>query len=614
LSVNQELNTPLINQLLEQVGQHTDFQTWRQKGKLPAGIVTQLCQPLRTDSRFIGQPGRFYTSAIDLVDYIYKAWLALQKRLQSQLDRQLRWLEVLQSDPELLEVSGCSLETLRSQAAALLGQLPQPSDTSAIAPGKGKKSKASNTEPSLFNALFAAYQDTDDPLTRSTICYLLKNGCQVATKEENLDKFNHRHRKVEIRVKRLTEQLASRMPKGRDLTHSNWLETLAIAATTAPQDETEAKSWQSALLRRSSTLPFPVTYKSNGDMTWFKNPQGRICIKFNGLGQYPFEIYCDQRQLHWFQRFLEDQQTKRDSKNQHSTSLFTLRSGRIAWQECEGKGDPWNLHRLTLYCTVETRLWTTDGTAEVQQEKAGKITQQLAQAHEKSELNDQQQAYIKRQNSALDRSQTPFPRPSKPTYQGQAHILVGVSLGLVKPATVAIVDAISGKAIAYRSIRQLLGDDYPLLNRQRQLQHQNAHQRQAAQRKGSPRQITESELGQYIDRLLAKAIVTLAKAYRASSIVLPNLGEVRESIHSEIQAKAEQKCPDLVEGQKKYAQQYRSSIHRWSYARLIESIQGQGAQVGISIEANKQPIRGSPQEQAKALAIAAYQSRISGSR
>jgi hypothetical protein len=58
-----QANTPLINELLKQVGQHPDFEAWRHKGKLPAGIVKQLCQPLRTDPRFIGQPGRFYMSA-----------------------------------------------------------------------------------------------------------------------------------------------------------------------------------------------------------------------------------------------------------------------------------------------------------------------------------------------------------------------------------------------------------------------------------------------------------------------------------------------------------------------------------------------------------------------
>ena len=31
-----DVNTPLINELLERVGQHSDFETWRQKGFLPS--------------------------------------------------------------------------------------------------------------------------------------------------------------------------------------------------------------------------------------------------------------------------------------------------------------------------------------------------------------------------------------------------------------------------------------------------------------------------------------------------------------------------------------------------------------------------------------------------
>ena len=34
-----EKNTPLINELLEQIGHHPDFETWRDKGKLPADVV-----------------------------------------------------------------------------------------------------------------------------------------------------------------------------------------------------------------------------------------------------------------------------------------------------------------------------------------------------------------------------------------------------------------------------------------------------------------------------------------------------------------------------------------------------------------------------------------------
>ena len=34
-------------------------------------------------------------------------------------------------------------------------------------------------------------------------------------------------------------------------------------------------------------------------------------------------IYCDRRQLHWYQLF-EDQQIKKEGKDSHSSSLFTL--------------------------------------------------------------------------------------------------------------------------------------------------------------------------------------------------------------------------------------------------------------------------------------------------
>ena len=93
-----ELNTPLINELLRQVSQHPEFETWRQKGKHPTSGVKELCEPLKTDPRLIGQPARFYTSATTLVNYIYKSWFALMKRSQYQLEGKTLWLEMLRSD------------------------------------------------------------------------------------------------------------------------------------------------------------------------------------------------------------------------------------------------------------------------------------------------------------------------------------------------------------------------------------------------------------------------------------------------------------------------------------------------------------------------------------
>jgi hypothetical protein len=606
-----ELNTPLINELLLQMAQHPQFETWRQKGKHPKSIVRELCEPLKTDPRFIGQPARFYASAIALVNYIYKSWFALMKRLQSQLEGKMRWLEMLKSDTELVEASGVTLESLRTKAAEILAQFTPQTDTVEAQPAKGKKrkkTKKSDGERSISKTLFEAYRDTEEILIRCAISYLLKNGCKINKKEEDAEKFAKRRRKLEIQIERLREQLEARIPKGRNLTDAKWLETLLLATDNVPENETEAKSWQDSLLKKPSKLPFPVAYETNEDMTWFKNERGRICVKFNGLSEHSFQVYCDSRQLHWFQRFFEDQQIKRNSKNQHSSSLFTLRSGRIAWQEREDKGEEWNVNCLILYCCVDTRLWTVEGTNQVREEKAEEIAKTITQTKAKGELNDKQQAHIKRKNSSLARINNPFPRPSKPLYQGQSHILVAVSLGLEKPATVAVVDGSTSKVITYRSIKQLLGDNYKLLNQQRQHKHSLSHQRQIAQTLAAPNQMGESELGQSVDRLLAKEIVAIAQTYKAGSIVLPKLGDMREQVQSEIQAKAEQKS-DLVEVQQKYAKEYRVSVHQWSYGRLIGNIQSQAAKAGIVIEEAKQAIRGSPQEKAKELAIAAYHSR-----
>jgi phosphoribosyl-AMP cyclohydrolase len=354
-----DLNTPLINELLAQMAQHPEFETWRKKGRLPAGIIKQLCQPLKIDPRFANQPARFYASAIALVEYIYKSWFKLQQRLEQKLKGQTHWLEMLKSDEELTAESNTSIEVIRSNATQLLSSL-------------------SSKEGSISTKLWKAYNDTDNILTRCVIRYLLKNGSKVPKKlEENLEKLAKRHRKAEIKIERLKRQLESRIPKGRDLTGKNWLETLAIASTTAPQDESEAKSWQDTLLTKSKLVPFPVAYETNEDLTWSKNEKGRLCVQFNGLSKHTFQIYCDQRQLEWFQRFYEDQEIKKASKNEYSSGLFTLRSGLIAWQKGTDKGEPQNIHHLILYCSVDTRLWTAEGTEQVCQEKAEDIAKTL---------------------------------------------------------------------------------------------------------------------------------------------------------------------------------------------------------------------------------------------
>ncbi len=262
-------------------------------------------------------------------------------------------------------------------------------------------------------------------------------------------------------------------------------------------------------------------------------------------------------------------------------------------------------------------MWTAEGTKQVSQEKAVEIAQSLARSKEKGNLTKNQQASVKRRESTLALLPNPFPRPSQPLYQGQSDIIVGVALGLEKPATVAVVDASTGKAIIYRSTKQLLGKKTRkktrkkslLLNRQRTQKRVLSHQRHEAQKNAAFNEFGESELGQCVDRLIAKAIISLAKTHKAGSIVLPKLDNMRELVQSEIQARAELKIPGYIEAQQKYAKQYRIQVHQWSYGRLIENIKAQAAKLGIVIEEEQQPIRDSPPEKALAMAISAFNSR-----
>ena len=223
---------------------------------------------------------------------------------------------------------------------------------------------------------------------------------------------------------------------------------------------------------------------------------------------------------------------------------------------------------------------------------------------EKGELTSTQHSFVKRKHATLAKLHNSFPRPSRKLYKGKGNIILGVAMGLEKPATVAIVNRITGKAIAYRSIKQLLGKNYRLLNRQRQQKQALSHSRHKAQKRSADNQKGESNLGEYVDRLIAKAIVELAKEYWVSEIAVPNIEDMREIVQSEIKAKAEAEIPGYEEGQKKYAKQYRINIHNWSYGRLIENITTQADKLGIAIAEIKQPVRGSPTVKAQDMAIA----------
>jgi hypothetical protein len=590
-------NTPLVNELLRLVALHPDFLTWRSRGKIPTKEFTKLAKTLNKDPRFNNQPAKFRISAEKTALYTFKSWVAIQKLTQQKLTGKISWLRMLRTNEESIADCGQDLEQIRLKAQDLLLQY-QSSEDSA------------ESRENIRKSLYQAYDQTKEALSLSAIAYLLRNRCQIPLDtEEDLNKFLKYRCKIENQIKILTQQLANRLPQGRDLTGERFLNTLEEATKNDPVDNAEFSRWQSQLLERPDLTPFPIILESNMDLMWYMNEQGKIGLHIGGMSEHEFTIGCGQRQLHYFQRFLSDYQTMLASKRHHTSSLFLLRSAKLIWIPIEGREEPWNIYQLYLACTLDTRLLTAEGTELVKQEVAASTTQKLVTMREKPDRNDKQDNYIKRLQSTIDKLEQPFNRPNKPLYRGQSNIIVAVSMGLQSPITAIAIDLTTQQILTYRSTKQLLGDNYRHLNRQRNLQTQQRHMNHNAQKKGLPRQLSNSELGEHLDRLFAKAIVELAQSYRADSIALPKLDQIRLIIQSEVDAMAQQKIPDYLEGQKKYAKQVRINLHNWSYNRLSASIISKAAQSEIAIEYGTQPARASPNDRAREIALSAYAKR-----
>lgn len=161
-----------------------------------------------------------------MVKYTYESWLALQQRLRHRLDGKQRWLNVVKSDAELLELSGSTIKIIRHQAQDILSQLNAEHRTPSVPAkktrGKKQQKAGSPNSASLISHLFEAYEATEDTLTKCAIVYLIKDGCKIPETKELPEKFAHRIHRQQKEIKQLEEQVTARLSKGRDLTGKNF--------------------------------------------------------------------------------------------------------------------------------------------------------------------------------------------------------------------------------------------------------------------------------------------------------------------------------------------------------------------------------------------------------
>jgi IS605 OrfB family transposase len=109
--------------------------------------------------------------------------------------------------------------------------------------------------------------------------------------------------------------------------------------------------------------------------------------------------------------------------------------------------------------------------------------------------------------------------------------------------------------------------------------------------------------------VIAKRIVEVVEEFKAGSLAMPDLTDIRESLQAELEAKAVGKYPGDRAKQKEYEKQYKINLHRWPYGRLIDSIKQRASKIGIPIEEGQQSNEGNLQEKAVQIVWSAYHAR-----
>ena len=117
------------------------------------------------------------------------------------------------------------------------------------------------------------------------------------------------------------------------------------------------------------------------------------------------------------------------------------------------------------------------------------------------------------------------------------------------------------------------------------------------------RRSSVSDLSLYTNRLIAKKLIQLACDRQISTIVMPKLEGIRESVESDIQAQAIRRYPNDKNRQKYYRKQYRASFHAWSYQELASCIQACARKQGIRVMIHRQQLAGSLTEKAAQMAL-----------
>ncbi len=159
-----------------------------------------------------------------------------------------------------------------------------------------------------------------------------------------------------------------------------------------------------------------------------------------------------------------------DRQEKYSSGLFVLRAAHLLWERQESQdryrhkslttqtaNEPWNTHQLYLHCAIETDLLTDEGMSKIQQQKIQKTSNIIAKQLKNENPSINQQQSLKKNQTSLATLNRSLPISSSQIERVNPQISVGLIFDPAKPIYLAVVDVATGKTIACRSTRQLLG-------------------------------------------------------------------------------------------------------------------------------------------------------------
>lgn len=632
-------STQLCKAVRDSLIQHDELDEWIAKGAIPEKVLKAEWETARNQDRFRNLPSRFQSTALFRVQGAFSSWFEGRKSKSRSLNGSRRWLDIVKSDVELMEISGLDIEDIKAKALNILQEAKKIAETSQaqqefvsqsdIHEVKKSSDEALEANPesnqssskSTFSILFDMYEEVVkvDLAAACAISYLLKNQGNIAAENENKDAFESRIRKKKKEVERLETQLDSRLPRFRSI--SDGLVSYLIDGHGGSLKDHSGRTGGQNTQRKHSDLPYTVSFYSRDDITWQLiqrlNPrtqalEDRIFVKIKGLDKFlkrqgitqpaVFEVCCDVRQLSFFKQCHEEWQLYSKNRNDYSTRDFLLQSASLVWEKKEipknrrkssSEIDKYELYLQIIIDTDKLIFETSENKRRAELEAVERTISSYEAKQQEEGLSIQQEKGLQRSLTTRRKLESnSFPRPSKPLYQGNQNFVLGVSFGLEKPLAVAIVDLTKEQTITARSAKQLLGANHDQLSAYRHEQRHNSSQRRKNQRQRKSAEISEHRRGMHIDRVMAKAIVNLAQEYKVGLIVLADCKGIRDRIQSGIEAQAEHKYPKDIERQQAYLKQYRVNVHKWDFRRLSQCIRDKAGKEGIPVEVAKQPYQG----------------------